>query len=49
MTNEPGRQPMASLAITNAGLILSGDLTRPVVEAADSLICRDGKIAAIGP
>src|ERR671937_2697589 len=48
MTNEPGRQPMASLAITNAGLILSGDLTRPVVEAADSLICRDGKIAAIG-
>jgi enamidase len=49
MTTEATQQPMASLAITNAGLILSGELARPVVEAADSLICRDGKIAAIGP
>src|SRR6266516_1873502 len=49
MTTEAARQPMASLAITNTGLILSGELARPVVEAADTLICREGKIAAIGP
>ena len=40
---------MTSLAITNAGTLLSGDLERPVVENADTVICRDGAIAAIGP
>lgn len=39
---------MATLAVTNAGVILSGDLDRPSVPRADTVICRDGRIAAIG-
>ena len=39
---------MATLAITNAGTIVSGDLEQPLVPDADTLVCRDGKIAAIG-
>jgi enamidase len=37
----------ATLAIVNVGLMLSGDLARPILDA-DTLIARDGKIAAIG-
>jgi enamidase len=37
-----------TLAITNAGTLLSGDLERPIVDGADTVVCRDGKIAAIG-
>ena len=39
---------MATLAITNASTILSGDLGQPVIAGADTVICRDGTIAAIG-
>lgn len=40
---------MATLAITNVGTLLSGDLDRPIVEGADTVVCRDGKIWALGP
>ena len=39
---------MGTLAVTNAGTIVSGDLEQPLVPDADTLVCRDGKIAAIG-
>ena len=39
---------MATLAVINAGTLLSGDLTHPIIESADTVICREGKIAAIG-
>ena len=39
---------MARLAVANAGTIVSGDLDQPLVSDADTLVCRDGKIAAIG-
>jgi len=35
------------LAIVNVGLMLSGDLARPILDA-DTLIAKDGRIAAIG-
>ncbi len=38
---------MGSLAITNIGALVSGDLKRPLL-AADTVLVRDGKIAAIG-
>lgn len=38
---------MGSLAIVNIGCLLSGDLARGVLDA-DTLLCRDGKIAGIG-
>jgi enamidase len=40
---------MAALAITNAATLISGRLEQPIVQAADTVICRDGKITAIGP
>lgn len=39
---------MPSLAVTNAGVILSGDLLQPIIPHADTVICRDGMIAEIG-
>jgi enamidase len=39
---------MTTLAIMNAGTLLSGDLERPIIPAADTVICRQGLIAAIG-
>lgn len=36
-----------SLAVVNAGAVASGDLERPLLDA-DSLLVRDGRIAAIG-
>jgi enamidase len=39
---------MTTLAITNAGTLLSGDLERPIIPSADTVICRQGVIAAIG-
>jgi enamidase len=38
---------MPTLAITNIGTIVSGDLAQGVI-AGDTIICRDGLIAAIG-
>jgi enamidase len=35
------------LVIRNIGLLLSGDLARPILDA-DTIICVDGKIAALG-
>lgn len=39
---------MTALAITNAATILSGDLASPVHDSADTIICADGLITAIG-
>ena len=38
---------MSSLAIVNAGLILSGDLSRPLLDG-DCVVIEDGKIAGVG-
>ena len=38
---------MPSLAITNIGTMLSGDLAQPVL-SADSLLVQDGKISQVG-
>ena len=38
---------MSSLAIVNAGLILSGDLSRPILEG-DCVVVEDGKIGGVG-
>lgn len=37
-----------SLAITGAGVILSGDWRNPVIEGADTVIARDGMITSVG-
>lgn len=37
-----------SLAVIGAGTILSGDWQAPVIENADTVIVRDGKITAVG-
>jgi enamidase len=39
---------VSTLAVTGAGVVLSGELDAPVVEGADTVICRDGRIAAVG-
>ncbi len=36
-----------SLAIVNVGLLLSGDLAKPILQA-DTLLAREGRIAAVG-
>jgi enamidase len=38
---------VAKLVIRNIGLLLSGDLQKPIL-AADTVVCIDGKISAIG-
>ncbi|MGQ0664433.1 MAG: amidohydrolase family protein [Pseudomonadota bacterium] len=39
--------PGGKLVVTNVGLMLSGDLARPILDA-DTLIAKDGRIAAFG-
>src|SRR5712692_11637643 len=39
---------MATLAVTNVGTLVSGDLERGVLDA-DTVLCEDGKIAWVGP
>lgn len=39
---------MTTLAVVNAGTILSGDIAAPVIDDGDTLICTDGMIEAIG-
>lgn len=34
--------------MTGAGTVLSGELDAPVIEGADTVICRDGRITAVG-
>jgi enamidase len=46
---EPGAaaKPSGKLVIKNVGMMLSGDLKRPILDA-DTLVAIDGKIAALG-
>lgn len=39
---------MSTLAVVGAGTVLSGDLDAPVVNGADTVVCRDGVITAVG-
>lgn len=39
---------MTTLAVTAAGTVLTGDLDAPVLADADTVVCRDGRIAAVG-
>lgn len=39
---------MTTLAVTNAGTVLSGDLMSPVVADADTVLTEDGLITAVG-
>ncbi len=47
MAHEESSAKAGRLAIKNVGLMLSGDLARPILDA-DAILCIDGKIAAIG-
>jgi enamidase len=40
---------VSTLAVVNIGTLLSGELDRPLIPDADTILCRDGLIAAIGP
>src|SRR5690606_41333908 len=37
-----------TLAVVGAGTILSGDHRRPVIDGADTIVCADGVIRAVG-
>ena len=39
---------MSTLAITGAGAVFSGDLDDPLIADADTVVCQDGVITAIG-
>jgi enamidase len=39
---------VSTLAVVNAGTVLSGDLADPVVDGADTVLCADGVITAVG-
>ncbi|MFF1465141.1 amidohydrolase family protein [Streptomyces sp. NPDC058330] len=39
---------MGTLAVVDAGTLVSGDLTHPLIEAADTVLCADGVITAVG-
>ncbi|MBD0693686.1 amidohydrolase family protein [Streptomyces sp. CBMA123] len=39
---------MGTLAVTGAGCVVSGDLTAPLVDGADTVLCVDGLITAVG-
>jgi enamidase len=39
---------MTGLAVVGAGVVLSGDIDAPIVAGADTVVCRDGLIAAVG-
>jgi enamidase len=45
--DEPGKKTPARLLIRNIGLLLSGNLEQPILDA-DTLLAVDGKIAAVG-
>ena len=49
MAHEQAARPGAGikLVIRNIGVLLSGDLQRPVLDA-DTVVVKDGRIAAIG-
>ena len=48
MASEVSNAPLTGkLVITNIGLVLSGDLARPILDA-DTIIAIDGRITAIG-
>jgi enamidase len=48
MASEPqGEGPKGKVAITNIGLVLTGDLAKPIA-GADTIVAIDGKIAGIG-
>src|ERR1700741_1383789 len=47
MAQEESTKPKTRLLIRNIGLLLSGDLEKPILDA-DTLLAVDGKIAAIG-
>lgn len=38
-----------TLALVNAGVVLTGDLDRPVAEDAEAVFCADGEIGYVGP
>jgi enamidase len=45
--DEPAKKTQARLVIRNIGLLLSGDLEKPILDA-DTLVAVDGKITAVG-
>ena len=49
MAQDPSapNKPVSRLLIRNIGLLLSGDLNRPILDA-DTVMCVDGKITAVG-
>ena len=47
MTKAPATAAPTKLVIRNVGLMLSGDLARPILDA-DAIVAVDGRIAAIG-
>ncbi len=49
MAHEEAGKPAVNtkLVIRNIGLLLSGDLSRPILDA-DTVVVRDGRIAAVG-
>jgi len=40
---------VSTLAVIGAGIVLSGELSAPVVEGADTVLCENGVITAVGP
>ena len=45
--DEPAKKTPARLLIRNIGLLLSGNLEQPILDA-DTVVAVDGKIAAVG-
>ncbi|MDH6111743.1 enamidase [Kitasatospora sp. MAP12-15] len=39
---------MGTLAVTGAGCLLSGELSAPLIDGADTVLCTDGVITAVG-
>ena len=49
MAQEPtAGGPAGKLVIRNIGLLLTGDLEKPIAEGCDTLVAVDGKIVAFG-
>ena len=47
MAEAAGTVPSGKLVIQNIGLLLSGDIDRPILDA-DTLVAQDGLITAVG-
>jgi len=47
MASEAAAAPSGTLAIRNIGLLLTGRMEQPILDA-DCILCRDGRIAAVG-